>query len=809
MKKFLIALLIFLMLLMTGCFFDADDVIFEDAEFVYDGQEKTIISTSKIPKNISLVYENNVATDAGVYETKMSVYNIKKGELLLEKTATLTIKKATYDMSAVKFENEEFIYNGKPHSLLLSSTLPEGVSVSYSENGYINAGTYSVTAYFTGDEKNYEKIPSQTAKMIIHQAEPNPTLTLKNTSLNTSSKPIATADMEGEAVFADGQTLVVGTNTYYFDFYPKSTNYKAKLNIPLSLTVKASVHYVTENGTTDKYVDYGNHAQNLIASDYEKSNVLYYFSHWSKQAGGSAFDFNTPIYSDISLYGVFKTEEKKYLNLHYSESNTESFGYYSQKFPVALPKPANSGFLGWYLRPFFTSEKVSSLNDTSIKDLYALYTPEVTLSKNESIGLSEISSTVSKEMKKEQIYEGTLIEVNEILSSKVSSSSLVSLYENTNHVSLSSTSLVAKNEAVSALEKLCLDFSKKGSAYSILVSSAFTESDSYPDLESGYSFLLKAISDSDKVYSLDDGAVQIVNNFLESNAAAYGFIRRYTKENESSTGLPGASVYRYVGVPHASFMTEHSLSLEEYIAYLKGLNGKHLFIKDNTTEYEIYYTPYASSLSLSKNESVNISGDNKNGFIITVTRDISPRDLGKLICLDAGHGGKDPGAVSADAKEADITLSVIKLLEAECVKQGFSVLLTRSADVFVDLDDRCYIANKAKSDIFVSVHCNSATSVSANGTEVFYYSGANSINLANKVYKAMINEVPLTERGVKQANHAVTRGTNMPAILCELAFISNYSDRTKLTDPEYQAKWAKAICKGICAYYGVPYLELD
>jgi N-acetylmuramoyl-L-alanine amidase len=99
--------------------------------------------------------------------------------------------------------------------------------------------------------------------------------------------------------------------------------------------------------------------------------------------------------------------------------------------------------------------------------------------------------------------------------------------------------------------------------------------------------------------------------------------------------------------------------------------------------------------------------------------------------------------------------------------------------------------------------------VSANGTEVYYCYGANSTDLANKVYKQMINEMPLTERGVKQNNYVVIRDTEMPAILCELAFISNYSDRMKLTDPECQAKWAKAICKGICAYYGVSYLELD
>jgi N-acetylmuramoyl-L-alanine amidase len=181
--------------------------------------------------------------------------------------------------------------------------------------------------------------------------------------------------------------------------------------------------------------------------------------------------------------------------------------------------------------------------------------------------------------------------------------------------------------------------------------------------------------------------------------------------------------------------------------------------------------------------------------IIRACSILQPKDITEF---ENGHIDRAFGAVH------DRDLECIVVLVNLC-----TVKFDLGSDVFVELSDRCYIANRAKASIFISVHCNSATSVSANGTEVYYCYGANSTDLANKVYKQMINEMPLIERGVKQNNYVVIRDTEMPAILCELAFISNYSDRMKLTDPECQAKWAKAICKGICAYYGVSYLELD
>ena len=80
-------------------------------------------------------------------------------------------------------------------------------------------------------------------------------------------------------------------------------------------------------------------------------------------------------------------------------------------------------------------------------------------------------------------------------------------------------------------------------------------------------------------------------------------------------------------------------------------------------EYEIYYLPYSPTLLLPKGEEVTVSGTNNDGFIITVKRDLAPRELDILLCLDAGHGGYDVGAGSKEPYESEITLSVVKLLE--------------------------------------------------------------------------------------------------------------------------------------------------
>ena len=581
MKKIFFCLL-FLVFILYGCALMPEKVIFEDMEFVYDGEEKSVLCNSEIPSGQIISYENNEATDAGVYTAKLYIYDEETGELLEEKTATLTILKAKYDMSGVKLESSEVIYDGKAHSLSLVGELPLGVSAEFSKSSFVDAGNYSVTASFKGDEKNYEAIPDMKATLTVLQSDDIPQITLKNEILHSASVPKFETDIEGDLILCSGQTLTPGTNTYVFDFYPKSSNYKTKLNITVLLDVKATVKYVSNGTEVSEYVDCGKKAESISVNFFEKENVLYTFSHWSLEEDGEPFNFDTFIFDDITLHSVFKAEEKKYVLLYRTQTNTESFGYYASALPVALPLLSDSGFLGWYKNHFYSSEKISILHDDDIDELYALYAPKVELNENEMIEISDCEKTVIQ-VKKEDIFKGALCEVNEILPSTANESELLALYGNTSSVRLVNSSLKSYKSAVEALQKLGAAFEAKNSGLSILISGAYDKNASLPDLNSGYSFSLKCSTNDNKVYELENTIARLLKEFLSLHASDYGFIERYPAESKRFTnvsGEKGAGVYRYVGVPHAAFMKNHSLSLEEYLCYIKNLGEKHLFIKE-------------------------------------------------------------------------------------------------------------------------------------------------------------------------------------------------------------------------------------
>jgi len=169
------------------------------------------------------------------------------------------------------------------------------------------------------------------------------------------------------------------------------------------------------------------------------------------------------------------------------------------------------------------------------------------------------------------------------------------------------------------------------------------------------------------------------------------------------------------------------------------------------------------------------------------------------ICIDAGHGGKDPGAVGKrSTREKDFTLDIAKRCAAYVIKLGHSVVLTRSTDIFLELMERANIANKANADIFVSIHCNSVDNAQANGIETFCYTNSSKgKEYASKVQSNLIKTTGLTNRGVKEANFAVLRQTNMPGILAEVGFISNSQEELLLMSEEYRDKVAKSIAEAI------------
>lgn len=175
----------------------------------------------------------------------------------------------------------------------------------------------------------------------------------------------------------------------------------------------------------------------------------------------------------------------------------------------------------------------------------------------------------------------------------------------------------------------------------------------------------------------------------------------------------------------------------------------------------------------------------------------------KLVVIDAGHGGKDPGAISVTKKkEKDFNLAVaLKVQELLKKEQDIDFVLTRSSDTYPSLSDRVKIANDLNADLFISIHANAGSST-ATGVET-YYTRADSLALAKVMHKYLVSSSGLTDRGVRSKSLHVTRETKMPAVLLEAGYLSNKNDDAKLYTEDFQNRVAAGIVKGIKEYLGL------
>lgn len=175
------------------------------------------------------------------------------------------------------------------------------------------------------------------------------------------------------------------------------------------------------------------------------------------------------------------------------------------------------------------------------------------------------------------------------------------------------------------------------------------------------------------------------------------------------------------------------------------------------------------------------------------------------IVIDPGHGGiSDTGAVGlSGTKEKDINLTVATKLAELLTSEGISVKMTRTSDIDVSLAVRATTANSINADYFISVHCNAFVAPTASGTETHhYYGSAKGKQLAESVQTELVSALGLTNRGVKESDFYVLRATAMPAVLIELAFLSNPDEEKLLNSPDFQNKCANAIFKGITKTIG-------
>ncbi|MCQ4363127.1 N-acetylmuramoyl-L-alanine amidase [Mycobacterium gordonae] len=182
-----------------------------------------------------------------------------------------------------------------------------------------------------------------------------------------------------------------------------------------------------------------------------------------------------------------------------------------------------------------------------------------------------------------------------------------------------------------------------------------------------------------------------------------------------------------------------------------------------------------------------------------------------LVVLDDGHGLETAGKrtpVLPDGtvmRENEFNRRVVQLLAANLMRCGFDVLLVAPGDNDVPLRVRTDTANKAKADLYVSVHANAAGKGgfnAARGLETFYFKGSvASERAARMLHKRLLSGSVLPDRGVKTADFHVLRETNMPSVLVECAFMTNLQEALLLVSEDYRVECADELARGICDYF--------
>ncbi len=180
----------------------------------------------------------------------------------------------------------------------------------------------------------------------------------------------------------------------------------------------------------------------------------------------------------------------------------------------------------------------------------------------------------------------------------------------------------------------------------------------------------------------------------------------------------------------------------------------------------------------------------------------------KLIVIDPGHGGSDPGTISpiSGAYESIVVLDIALRLNQLLTEAGFRTYMTRvdnlSPNIKLELQERVDVAEQLKADLFVSVHANSALASSASGLENYYHStDPRGKKLAEIFQSEMVKNANVNNRGAKVADFFVLRNTTMPSVLTETGFLSNPGDEAKLASSQHRQQLAEGMFKGILRYF--------
>ena len=248
-----------------------DDISFSGNTVTYNGQVHSLAIEGNLPTGVSVSYENNNQINAGEYVVKAKFTGNENYNLIEDKTATLIINKATYDMSNISLDEKTVTYNGQEHSISIVGKLPQGVTVEYENNNKTDAGEYTVTAKFIGDTENYNLIENKTAKLTINKAtyDMSQVVFEDKTVVYNGQKHSITATNFAEgitATYENNEQTDVGTYTVTVKF-AGNKNYNTIENKTATLTINKATYDMSNVNFSDKTVTYNGQAQSILATN--------------------------------------------------------------------------------------------------------------------------------------------------------------------------------------------------------------------------------------------------------------------------------------------------------------------------------------------------------------------------------------------------------------------------------------------------------------------------------------------------------------------------------------------------------------
>ena len=375
-------------------------------------------------------------------------------------------------------------------------------------------------------------------------------------------------------------------------------------------------------------------------------------------------------------------------------------------------------------------------------------------------------------------------------------------------------------------------------------------------------------SKSKKIFIFTSSIQSFLNNdYGKSKAKAEEYFTRIKNKNVQVKILNLTNIFGKWSKPNYNsviatfcYNINHNkkIKISNQVAFIEIEDNLFQLSSEAVNENGVYYLPTESFFGIIQNlsdSSIKYTNNEIRFTSIFADKKIVKKNVDlrsekekwefKTIVIDAGHGGKDPGAVGyRGTKEKDIALDVAKRLEKKLSKNmNVKIIMTRDEDVFLRLSERTKIANESNGNLFISIHTNAAEDRRASGFETFLIGpnkneaavrvaarenavlelegtsdkkltnedliqatiaqsafASKSEQFASMVQKEIKKRVQSRDRGVKQAGFYVLMGASMPNVLVELGFISNPSEEKKLRSPQYRDQLATAIYRAVEQY---------